>query len=94
MKTAKGHGLILSILINMIFRAWWLAFAFILLVLHFVLGWPWWLCLLPIICWILHAVIITLVLGWASNAVGPSPNSAPQENKNPYSKKNSDYLGK
>lgn len=89
MKRAKGHGLILSIIINMLFRAYWLVLVAILLILHFVAGWPLWLIVIPIVFWILHAVIITLVLGWANTTAAAHAKPEP-ENVNPYSKKKSE----
>lgn len=91
MKTAKGHGLFLSIILNMLFRTWWLSLVTILIILHFVLGWPLWLMAIPIACWILHAVIITLVLGWANASVDTTAEKE-KKNINPYSSKNSDYM--
>lgn len=83
MKRARGHGLILSVILNMLFRAYWLVLVCILLVLHFAAGWPLWLIAIPLVCWFLHSLLITLVLGWANeSASAPKPV---QENKNPYS---------
>ena len=82
MKRAMGHGFILSIIINMLFRSYWLILVAVLIVLHFALGWPLWLIVIPIACWILHSLLITLVLGWANSSSTPPPV---QENKNPYS---------
>ena len=86
MRRARGHGLILSIIINMLFRAYWLILVCILIVLHFVLGWPLWLIVIPIVFWIVHALLITLVLGWANDSAQAKPKPV-QENKNPYSYK-------
>ena len=85
MKRAQGHGFVLSLLINMMFRAYWLVLVCVLVILHFVLGWPLWLIVIPIVFWIVHALLITVILGWASDS-GNSPKPV-QENKNPYSYK-------
>lgn len=88
MRHSTGHGLFLSIILNMLFRAYWLVLVAVLIVLHFALGWPLWLIVIPIACWFLHALLITLILGWAnSNSSEPRP---PQENKNPYSFKSNE----
>ena len=84
MKRAKGHGLILSVIINMLFRAYWLVLVCILLVLHFVAGWPLWLIAIPIVFWFVHALLITLILGWANDNISGTPKLV-QENRNPYS---------
>ena len=85
MKRAQGHGFLLSLIINMLFRAYWLVLVCVLVILHFVLGWPLWLIVIPIVFWVLHALLITAILGWANDsAVAPKPV---QENKNPYSYK-------
>ena len=90
MKHATGHGFVLSLLLNMLFRAGWLALAAILLILHLVIGWPLWLIVIPLVCWVLHALLITLILGWANgSAQEPVPE---QKNVNPYSNKNTDFM--
>lgn len=89
MRKARNHGFVVSLLVNMAFRAEWLVPALILLVLHFVLGIAWWWCLIPIGCWIIHALIVTLLLSfanWAGNA--PEPQT---KNINPYSNKGSSH---
>ena len=73
----------LSLLINMLFRAYWLILVCVLIVLHFIFVWPLWLIVIPIAFWVIHALLITLILGWANSAADqPKPV---QENKNPYS---------
>ena len=84
MRRAQGHGFVLSIIINMLFRAYWLILVCALIVLHFALGWPLWLIIIPIVFWILHAVLITVILGWANTSARTTPKPV-QENKNPYS---------
>ncbi len=86
MKRAIGHGFVLSVIINMLFRAYWLVAVCVLIILHFALGWPLWLIVIPIVFWILHALLITVVLGWANTSVNTMPKQE-QENKNPYSYK-------
>ena len=66
MRRAQGHNLILSIILNMLFRAYWLIPVCILIILHFAIGWPAWLVVIPIVFWILHSILITVILGWAN----------------------------
>ena len=90
MKRARGHGLFLSIIINMLFRAYWLILVCALVILHFAVGWPLWLIIIPIVFWILHAVLITVILGWANTSAKTEPKPV-QENKNPYSYRAADH---
>ncbi|MBR3243468.1 MAG: hypothetical protein IKF90_12350, partial [Parasporobacterium sp.] len=82
MKRAQGHGLILSIIINMLFRSYWLVLVVILIILHFAAGWPLWLIAIPLAAWFLHALLITLILGWANSSVEEKPK-VKQKNINP-----------
>lgn len=85
-------GFILSLLLNMVFRFEWAAAALILLILHFVLGWPLfpvWLCLAA---WILHSLLVTILL-IAVTRHG-NEETPPLPNKNPYSKKTGDFPAK
>ena len=88
-RTARGHGFLLCLLINLMFRFEWAAAALVFLGIHFWLGWP----LIPVwitlSIWFLYALLITLVFSMANragNVVDP-----PKPNKNPYSKTNRDY---
>ena len=65
MKRAKGHGFLLSLLLNMVFRGFWLVLVAVLVILHFAAGWPLWLIAIPLVAWFIHALLITLVLGFA-----------------------------
>ena len=69
----------------MAFRGFWLVLVVILLILHFVAGWPLWLIAIPLVAWFVHALLITLVLGFASGGSG-NPKPEPK-NINPYSSK-------
>lgn len=41
--------------------------------------------MIPIVFWVIHALLITVILGWANDSANtPKPV---QENKNPYSYK-------
>lgn len=89
MKRESGHGFVLSVIINMLFRAYWLILVCALIVLHFAAGWPLWLIVIPIVFWFVHSLIITLVLGWA-NSTAKGSTKPVQENKNPYSYRKND----
>lgn len=85
MKRAKGHGFLLSLLLNMVFRGFWLVLVVVLVILHFVAGWPLWLIAIPLVAWFIHALLITLVLGFATS--GPTSSRPEPKNVNPYSAK-------
>lgn len=85
MKRAKGHGFLISLLLNMVFRGFWLVLVAVLVILHFAAGWPLWLIAIPLIAWFIHALLITLVLGFATS--GPSTSRPEPKNINPYSAK-------
>ncbi len=85
MKRAKGHGFLLSLLLNMVFRGFWLVLVAILVILHFAAGWPLWLIAIPLVAWFIHALLITLVLGFATS--GPTTSRPEPKNVNPYSAK-------
>jgi rhodanese-related sulfurtransferase len=85
MKRAKGHGFLLSLLLNMVFRGFWLVLVAVLVILHFAAGWPLWLIAIPLVAWFIHALLITLVLGFATS--GPTTSRPEPKNVNPYSAK-------
>ena len=85
MKRAKGHGFLLSLLLNMVFRGFWLVLVAVLVILHFAAGWPLWLIAIPLVAWFIHALLITLVLGFATSA--PTTSRQEPKNVNPYSAK-------
>ena len=85
MKRAKGHGFLLSLLLNMVFRGFWLVLVAVLVIRHFAAGWPLWLIAIPLVAWFIHALLITLVLGFATS--GPTTSRPEPKNVNPYSAK-------
>lgn len=88
---SRADGFFLCFLINFAFRFKWAFLVVILVVLHFALGWPWWLFFIPLGAWILHALIVTIVV-FLGNKAG-NLEWEHKENVNPYSKKNSDFEG-
>ena len=74
-----------TLLINLGFNIMYSVPAWVLLALHFWLGWPIWLFWLALGLWIGGVVLWMLIIKWAAKC-GDEP--APyQENKNPYSSK-------
>lgn len=88
-RTAHSHGFFLCLLLNMLFRFEWAVAAIILLVLHFLLGWPLFLTFIPLGIWFMYALTVTLVLSTANRIGNEPPIQRP--NKNPYSKTNADF---
>ena len=88
-RTARGHGFLLCLLLNMMFRFEWAIVAIVLLVIHFWMGWPLFLVWVALGIWVVYALFVTLVLSLANHA-GNAPTPQ-QPNKNPYSKSNADY---
>ncbi|MBQ7548019.1 MAG: hypothetical protein IJT41_13775 [Clostridia bacterium] len=88
-RTARGHGFLLCLLLNMLFRFEWAVAAIILLAIHFWMGWPLFFVWIALGIWFLYALFVTLILSLANRA-GNSPTPQ-QPNKNPYSKSNQDY---
>ena len=87
-RTARDHGFLLCLLLNMAFRFEWAIAAIIMLAIHFWLGWPLLFVWILLGIWVLYALFVTLVLSLANhagNTVDP-----PKPNKNPYSKSNHD----
>ena len=88
-RTASGHGFLLCMLLNMLFRFEWAAAALVFLGIHFWLGWPLLFVWVLLGIWVLYAFFITLVLSLANRA--GNITEPPKQNKNPYSKSNHDY---
>ncbi len=88
-RTARNHGFLLCLLLNMAFRFEWAIAAIVLLAIHFWLGWPLFLVWIALGIWLVYALFVTLVLS-AANQIGNEPTQQ-RPNKNPYSKSNTDY---
>ena len=88
-RTARDHGFLLCLFLNMAFRFEWAIAAIILLTLHFLFGWPLFLTFIALGIWVLYALFVTAVLS-AANHAGNEPTPE-RPNKNPYSKSNADY---
>ena len=88
-RTARNHGFLVCLLINMMFRFEWAIAAIVLLVLHYLLGWPLFLTFVALGIWLVYALFVTAVLS-AANRIGNEPTPE-RPNKNPYSASNADY---
>ena len=90
-RATVDKGFWLSFLINFAFRYQWGILAVLLFVLHLIVPQiPLYLCFIVLGIWVLHAFLITLVLTLIARA--PSDINKPRPNRNPYSKKTSEYL--
>ena len=84
-RTKRGGSFWLCLLVNMVLNLEWTIPAWILLVLHFWLGWSIWWFVLALVLWIGDILFWMKVMGWAADCSNtPDP---PKENKNPYSVK-------
>ena len=82
-RTRRSGTFFFCLLINILLNPEGFIPAAVLLVLHFVIGWPVWLAFAALGVWLLWITIGMLVIGWASRCSNiPDP---PKENKNPYS---------
>ena len=86
----RTGNFMLYLVINLLINLEWSLPAWILLALHFILGWSIWLFVAALAAWLLWVAITMGLLGLASRLAN---SSEPQhENKNPYSRKNSDVM--
>lgn len=82
-RTRRNGSFWLCLLLNMLLNLEWTVPAWILLALHFWLGWSVWWFWLALGLWFLGLLLVTKLLGWAHRCAAiPDP---PKENKNPYS---------
>ena len=82
-KTKRTGNFWLCLLINMVLNLEWTIPAWILLALHFWLGWSAWWFVLALGLWIMNIMFWMWIMGWAADC-GNTPDP-PKENKNPYS---------
>lgn len=88
-RTARNHGFVLCLLLNMVFRFEWAIAAIVLFALHFWLGWPLFPGFIALGIWFVYSLAVTLVLSAANRIGNEQPTERP--NRNPYSKSNADY---
>lgn len=90
-KADRSKGYFLCLLLNMLFRWEWLMVSLILLVLHYILpAVPLWLFAVPLVCWFVHSLLVTALISFGNRC-----NNIPRvqsDNKNPYSKSDSDVF--
>lgn len=82
-RTKRGGSFWLCLLVNMLLNLERTIPAWILLVLHFWLGWSIWWFVLALALWIVDILFWMKVMGWAADCSNTS--DPPRENKNPYS---------
>lgn len=84
-KTNRGGNFFLALLFNLLLNLEWSVPAWILLLLHYTLGWSirWFWIALGL--WVIDILFWMKVYGWAAKC-GNEPDP-PKENKNPYSVK-------
>ena len=91
-RTARDHGFLLCLGLNLLFRFEWCALALLYLGVALYFRFPLFPCFILLGIWFLYGLAVTLLFSFA-NHMGNTPT--PQnENKNPYSKSASDYLPK
>lgn len=85
-RAPAGTGFFLSFLINFIFRYEWGILTVLLAVVRLFLKFPLVIVFIPLIIWVIHALVVTtvfsLIARWASGPFEERPNI------NPYSTKN------
>jgi ABC-type protease/lipase transport system fused ATPase/permease subunit len=89
-KAKASKGYFLCFIWNLIFNLEWVLVALILYLLHFWTGIPAWISLIGLGIWLLVALFLTALVAWGA-ACSNEPTPV-QENKNPYSAKNADFL--
>ena len=80
-----SEGFIKCFVANLLLHAFWGVLSLVLLVLHLLLDWPWWLAYLSSVIWGVEALVLTALVCWG-NRTG-NARSRSQTNKNPYSAK-------
>ena len=76
-RVAPNRGFWLTFLLNLLFRAEWLMFAVVLFVLHQLVQLPLWVAAIPLVIWVVLALVVTLFVSWASSTseITPTPGS-------------------
>ena len=90
-QTRRAGSFLMCLLFNMLLNLDGTIPAWILLALHFWLGWSIWWFWGALGAWVLYLTSWMLFLRWASRCSRPDP---PKKNKNPYSNRNEDLFGK
>lgn len=83
-----SEGFIKCFVANLLIHAGWGILSLVLLVLHFVLDWPWWLMYLSSVIWGVESLVLTALVCWGNRTGNASKKE--KENKNPYSVKAQD----
>lgn len=90
MKRKSDGGFWLCFLMNLVFSLEWSIPAWLMLIMHFVLGWSIWFFVALLGLFIIGTLIKTIFISWAASA-GNVPDR-PKKNLNPYSSKNEQML--
>ena len=91
-RTKRNGGFWVCLLVNILLNLEWSIPAWILLALHYILDISIIWFFFAIALWILIILLWMGIMGWAADCSNtPDP---PKENKNPYSKKSSDFINK
>lgn len=91
-RTKRNGGFWVCLLVNILLNLEWSIPAWILLALYYILDISiiWFFCAIAL--WILIILLLMDIMGWVADCSNtPDP---PKENKNPYSKKSSDFINK
>lgn len=76
-RVVPNRGFWLTFLLNLIFRAEWLMFAVVLFVLNRLVQLPLWVAGIPLVIWVVLALVLTLFACWATGTseITPTPGS-------------------
>ena len=85
-KTNRGGNFFISLLFNLLLNLEWSVPAWILLALHYALGWSTRWFWIALAAWLINILFWMKIYGWAAEC--GNEKDPPKENKNPYSVKN------
>lgn len=89
MRARRCGGFVFSLLVSLLFSLEGFVPALILVVLHFILGWSLWWAALAAAVWIAIVALRVAFISWVARC-GNTP-APPQENKNPYSVRKTEF---
>lgn len=89
MRARRCGGFVFSLLVSLLFSLEGFVPALILVGLHFILGWSLWWAALAAAVWIAIVALRVAFISWAARC-GNTP-VPPQENKNPYSVRKTEF---
>lgn len=89
MRARRCGGFVFSLLVILLFSLEGFVPALILVGLHFILGWSLWWAALAAVVWIAIVTLRVAFISWVARC-GNTP-APPQENKNPYSVRKTEF---